>query len=169
MFLHKIAKTDHPGGGGGPKQKPTTSSISGSTRGAGWFFTPVLAPTLQNRWLVIILTVLGIVQIGLAASGLGGWQCPLNSALGVSCPGCGLTTAIIMLLKGNWLNAARTHAFAPLVLIVLILMSVAGILPIRYQRQLSMGLESLERQTGIAAIGLISMIAYWLLRLIEII
>jgi hypothetical protein len=167
MFRHKIAETYHPDRG--PKQKPNSSSITGSTRSIEWFFTPVLAPTLQNRWLVLILTVLGLSQIGLAASELGGWQCPINSALGVTCPGCGLTTAITMLLKGDWLNALRMHAFAPLVLIVLILMSVAGILPIRYQRQLSTGIESIEKHTGVLAFGLMGMIAYWLLRLIEII
>jgi hypothetical protein len=169
MFLYTKAKTYEPGIACRPIKEPTTASMSGSTRAAGWFFTPVLAPMLQNRRLVIILTVLGIGQIGLSASGLRGWQCPINCTLDITCPGCGLTNAIAMLLEGDWSSAVRTHAFAPLVLMVLIFMSVASILPIRYQRQLSMSTASLERQTGIAAIGLISMIAYWLLRLAGII
>ena len=139
------------------------------SRGFEWLFTPILAPMLQSRRLVLTLTGLGVGQVALAAAGLGGWRCPINATLDVPCPGCGLTTAITLLFKENWVDAVRMHAFAPLVVIVLILMAVAGILPGNYQRKLSMGIASLERHTGIFAIGLMSMVAYWLLRLIDII
>jgi hypothetical protein len=80
-----------------------------------------------------------------------------------------MTTAVTLLLKQDWDGAVRMHAFAPGVLAVLILMVIAGILPDNYQHKLSMGIAVLERRTGIFTIGLICMVAYWLLRLIRII
>ena len=130
---------------------------------------PILAPMLQNRRLVLILTGLGVGQLALAASGLGGWRCPIKATIDVPCPGCGMTTAIKLLLEEDWVGAVQMHAFAPLVLMVLVLMAVAGILPGNYHRKLSAGIASLERHTGIFTIGLISMVVYWLLRLIEVI
>jgi hypothetical protein len=91
-----------------------------------WFFTPVIGPMLQNRWFILILAGVGVVQLALTITGLTGWQCPIRSTFGVTCPGCGLTTAIAMLLKGNWHMAVQTHAFAPLLLIILISM-LAGL------------------------------------------
>lgn len=167
MFIHKIAETYRPACG--QKQKADSRRKSLLSRGFEWLLTPILAPMLQSRRLVLILTGLGVGQVALAASGLGGWRCPIKSTLDVPCPGCGMTTAIKLLLEEDWLGAVRMHAFAPLVVMVLILMAVAGILPGNYQRKLSMGIASLERRTGTFTIGLMSMVAYWLLRIIEII
>ena len=64
---------------------------------------------------------------------------------------------------------ARFIVRFPWVLISLAIIAVAGILPDKYQRELSARIASLERLTGIFSIGLISMVAYWLVRLIEII
>jgi hypothetical protein len=164
MFIHKIKKAFRTACG--QKEKASNRNKSILFRVSKWLFTPILAPMLQNRWLVLILTGLGVGQLALAASGLGGWRCPINAALDVPCPGCGMTTAITLLFKKDWVAAVQIHAFAPLVVIVLVLMAVAGILPGSYQRKLSVGIASLERHTGIFTIGLISMVAYWLLRFI---
>jgi hypothetical protein len=164
MIIHKNAATYRPAGGN--EQKIARRGITLSSRASKWFFTPLLAPMLESRWLVLIAAGLGVGQVALVASGLGGWRCPIQSTLNVPCPGCGLTTAMTLLLKADWVAALRIHAFAPLAVMLLILMAGAGTLPVRFRRQLSTYLASLERRTGIAAIGLIGMIAYWLLRLI---
>jgi hypothetical protein len=167
MFIHKITETCRPACG--QKQKAGSRSESKLSGVSKWLFKPILAPMLKSRWLVLILTGLGAGQLALTASGLGGWRCPINAALDVPCPGCGMTTAITLLLKEDWVGALRVHAFAPLGVLVLVLMAVAGIIPGNYQRKLSAGIASLERHTGIFTIGLISMVVYWLLRLIEVI
>ena len=153
----------------GQKEKAGNRSKSALSGVSKWLFTPVLAPMLQNRRLALILAGLGVGQLALAASELGGWRCPIKAAIEVPCPGCGMTTAVILLLKKEWVAAAHMHAFAPLVLILLVIITVAGILPDKYQRELSARIASLERLTGIFSIGLISMVAYWLMRLVEII
>jgi hypothetical protein len=107
--------------------------------------------------------------MALTITGLPGWQCPIRSTFGVTCPGCGLTTAIAMLLKGNWLMAVQTHAFAPLLLMVLILMLIAIALPAASLDKISGNVARLERKTGISAIVILSMVIYWLLRVFDFI
>ena len=144
------------------------SGASKSSYGAKWIFTPVLAPMLQNRWLALILAGLGVCQIMLTATGLGLWKCPIQSALGVTCPGCGMTTAMVMLFKGNWAAAVQLHAFAPLVTGILILTVVIGILPLNYQHKITQKLALMESRSGITTMVLMAMIVYWLLRTVAI-
>ena len=167
MRIHKKAENYPPA----CRQKiiAATPGRSKFTRGFVWLFTPVLAPVLQSKMLIFALLGLGIGQVALVALGLVGWRCPILSTLDIPCPGCGLTTAVALLLKGEWMGAVRMHAFAPPVAIAFFVMFVAGIAPTKYQHSLSSGIAAFERHTGIAAIGLISMVAYWLLRVIEII
>ena len=164
MLNHNIAETYQPACG--QEKNADTSYESISSRRTQWFFTPVLAAMLQSRRLIRILTGLGMIQVFAAGMGLGGWQCPIRFALDVTCPGCGLTTAITILLKGDWTAAVRMHAFAPLMMILLILMAVVSILPFKYQHKVSIGIAALERRTGIIAIGLISMVVYWAMRIL---
>ena len=124
---------------------------------------------LQNRWLISIFVAFGVAQLSLVYNGLRGWQCPIYETLGVTCPGCGMTTAMAMLLKGHWQMAVQTHAFAPVILIVLLMMIVAIVLPASYLRRFSHSVERLERKTGITAIILLSMVIYWLLRIFDFI
>jgi hypothetical protein len=133
------------------------------------FFTPVLAPLLQNRWLTRIFVIFGAAQLLLVYTGVSGWQCPIYVTLGVSCPGCGMTAAMAELLRGHWQLAVQTHAFAPVILIVLMLMMLSVVLPASFLRNFSGSLERLEQKSGISAILLLSMVIYWLLRIIDFI
>ena len=131
------------------------------------FFRPVLAPLLQNRWLICTFLAFGIAQLLLVFFELEGWQCPIYETLAVNCPGCGLTTAMTMLLQGHWQLAVKAHAFAPVILTVFMMMTIAIGLPDAYLRKFSFCIELLERKTGITAILLLSMVIYWLLRIFE--
>jgi len=117
----------------------------------------------------MIFAGVGVVQLALTITGLTGWQCPIRSTFGVTCPGCGLTTAIALLLKGDWQAAVRTHVYAPLFLVVLILLLVSAALPPAYLGRISGSIARLERKTGITAIVLLSMVVYWLLRVLDFI
>ena len=153
----------------GQKRKTAAAGKSTKFEYMKGFFIPVAAPLLQNRWFILIITGVGVAQLVLTITGLPGWQCPIRSAFGVTCPGCGLTTAIVMLLKGNWQIAVQTHAFAPLILLILISMLVATALPAAYLSKISGNIAWLERKTGITAIVLWSMVIYWLLRVFDFI
>ncbi|MGD9193530.1 MAG: DUF2752 domain-containing protein [Desulfobacterales bacterium] len=162
VIVNKIVPSYNPTYG--YKSKLAIPSKSVRLRFSFWFFTPILAPLLQKPRLIRILTAIGMVQVLLAAMGLRGWQCPLQFTLGVSCPGCGLTTAIVMLLKGNWQLAVQSHAFAPLFLILGIGMLIVGTLPLVYAKKIAAWVAILERNTGITAIVLLGIMLYGLLR-----
>lgn len=133
-----------------------------------WVFTPILAPLLGNRWLIGILAGAGIIVVFLSGLNGQGWKCPIHAAVGITCPGCGLTTAVVLLLQGNFKSAIDVHAFAPVAILFLAFMVVAGLLPTDTQHKLARRMAVLEKSTGMAAIGLLSMVAYWFLRLFEI-
>ncbi|CAB1057345.1 hypothetical protein D1BOALGB6SA_2084 [Olavius sp. associated proteobacterium Delta 1] len=167
IMITKIAESYNPAYGQNRKIETPGDSID--YRLLKGFFTPVLAPLLQNRWLICIFAAFGVAQLLLVFFGLTAWQCPINETLGIICPGCGMTTAMAMLLQGHWHLAVQTHAFAPVVLILLLMLLVAIGLPASYLRKFSRRVERLEQKTGITAILLLSMVAYWLLRIFDFI
>jgi hypothetical protein len=69
-------------------------------------------------------------------------------------------------LQGDWSGALEMHAFAPVFVLALILVLVAAILPHHQQTWLIGRLEWVERRTGVTAILLISLVVYWLARLL---
>ena len=82
--------------------------------------------------------------MGLVTTDMPGWPCPVKAVLGVPCPGCALSTAVVPLVRGIWSYALRDHAFAPLFLLRIM---------------------TLERRIGIVAFLLLGVIVYWVLRL----
>lgn len=149
----------------GQKPAPLPTRVSVSSRIADWFLTPALAPMVQHRWALIALVGLAILQMGLTAAGLRGWQCPMYAGFGVPCPGCGLSTAMTLFIQGKWYAAIYTHAFAPILLAAVILLATAALMPRRLQANFSLRVAALERRTGIVAILLLVMFIYWGLRL----
>ena len=166
VIISQIAESYNPAYG-----KPGRAEPYGETyklRPSNWFFTPVLAPLLQNRRLICIFAAVGLAQLILVATGWNGWQCPIRSTFGIICPGCGLSTAMTLLVKGHWAEAVRMHVFAPLFLMVLVFMAGTIALPAVYLKRLSAGVAALERKTGITAIMMLGMVLYWLLRVFVI-
>ncbi len=145
--------------------KSTTGQVSRRSRIAGGLFKPVLASLLEERWVALLLLGIGILQVGLAAVGLQGWQCPVRATLGVPCPGCGLSTAMALLLRGEWRAALSTHAFAPIFLLGFALLAVVSALPGRLHREATRRIAALERRTGIVTFVLLSLVVYWGVRL----
>jgi hypothetical protein len=129
-----------------------------------YLFMPVLAPLMLNRRTVFILTGVAALQVFLTALGLGGWQCPIKSALGIPCPGCGLSRAMVLLIHKEWHAAMVTHAFAPVFLVGFVLMLIVGVMPDRLHRHSVRRIAVLERHTGFIPLLLIGIIVYWMLR-----
>ena len=116
--------------------------------------------------MTLLLLATGVLQVGLVATGLPGWPCPVKTFLGILCPGCGLSTAVVYLLQGQWENALRSHAFAPLFFFGFVLAAVVSALPGDTHRQAVSGVAHFERRTGIVAFLLLGLVAYWTLRLL---
>ena len=164
VLIAQIAESYNPAYGQPEKAAP--SGDTGRSVHFEGFFTPMLAPLLLSRRLIGIFLGVSLTQLILVATGLNGWQCPIRSTFGITCPGCGLTTAMTLLAKGRWAAAVEMHAFAPLFLVVLASLIVAMLLPAVYLRTLSTAVAVLERKTGITAIIMLGMLLYWLLRVL---
>ena len=150
------------------KARPSMTADSvNMTRVKGGLFAPVLGPLLQNRRIIVLLAAVTVVQLVLTATGTIAWQCPVKSTLGVVCPGCGLTRAMVLFAQGHWKAAIDLHAFAPIFFGVGIFLVVGSILPAGLQQKIAYQIAAFERLTGIVGLLILSILAYWILRIIN--
>jgi hypothetical protein len=133
------------------------------------FFTPLLASLVNRRRDGLIMVGAGIAQTGLFLAHLPGWPCPFKAVFGIPCPGCGLTTAIGELLRGDWRAAYTTHAFAPVFVLAFMVILAAVILPEVQRRQFVDFIARVERRSGISALVLSALFIYWGLRLFRLV
>lgn len=125
-----------------------------------------LSTLLRDRRLGFVLTgVLGL-HVGLVLLRLPSWQCPFFRLTGVPCPGCGLTRACFLLLRGEVQASIKFHAFAPVFVVFISLVILGTLLPTSVTEPLIDKAEKLERQTGLTIIILGGLILYWLARLL---
>jgi hypothetical protein len=129
-------------------------------------FDLAVIPLLRIRAFVIAVFFAGLLQLALFAANLPSWPCPFLQISGIPCPGCGLTRAITLLLKGNLHASLTYHAFAPVFLLGLFLFGTVAVLPEAKRLSAIDYLEVLERRTGITVILLFALILYWLARLL---
>ena len=129
-------------------------------------FVPFVSTILRDRKLNIAICAVASLQLLLTFLGLPGWQCPFFHAVGLPCPGCGMTRATLFLAHGNLKQAIVTHAFAPLFLIALAIITFCAASPRSYATSIANKTELLERYTGITGLLLIGLILYWLARLL---
>ena len=128
-------------------------------------YKPFFASLLQKRRIALILLCAAALQTVLVSAGLRGWQCPIHSTLGIPCPGCGLSTAMALLIKGDLQGAIHTHAFAPIFLFAFILMGMVSILPENLHSKSVLRIAEIEKHTAFAAYILFGTIFYWIFRL----
>ena len=131
--------------------------------------SPLLASLVTRRRDGLILVGVGTAQIGLFLAHLPGWPCPFKAVFGIPCPGCGLTTAIGELLRGDWRASLATHAFAPVFVLAFLVMGVAVALPEAQRRRFVDFIARIERRSGISALVLCALFIYWGLRLFRLV
>ena len=130
-------------------------------------FSPI-ATLLRDRKFGLLLTGALSLNVVAIALHLPGWECAFFRLTGVPCPGCGLTRACMLLLKGEVQASIKFHAFAPIFVLLIALLIICTLLPRTLTDPLINKAETLERQTGITIIFLGGLILYWLARLILI-
>jgi len=107
---------------------------------------------------------IGALQIILTALGLPGWRCPINAALSIPCPGCGISRALVLLLQGEWLAAIHMHAFSPVLIILFGLIIAIRLLPLKLNIRAVQAIAHIEKKTGCTTLTFIGMILYWAVR-----
>ena len=126
----------------------------------------LLSEVLASRWTCAGIAVAAAAHVGLLAVGAGGWPCPIRAATGLPCPGCGLGRACAALLHGQWAEALRIHAFAPVALGFMALCLTGACVGEATRARLVARLEKLERRVPIAALVLGALLVYWIARLV---
>jgi hypothetical protein len=126
----------------------------------------LLSPILRDRKFALAISGTGLLQAVTAVLGISLWQCPIFHLLGIPCPGCGMTRAAGSLLHGKWEQSLSFHAFAPVFVIALALVTCTALSPKRFRSHIIGMTESLERHTGITTLLLLGLIVYWLARLL---
>jgi hypothetical protein len=125
-----------------------------------------VSPLLRDRKFALVVAGTAGVQIALVSLNLPGWQCPFFRVTGIPCPGCGLTRAVILLLKGDLQASLRFHAFAPFVLLTALALILVLLLPRSITQPAISKVAMLEQKTGFTVIILVGLILYWLARLL---
>jgi len=125
-----------------------------------------LAALLRDRRVALGVAVVAAVQVAGVATGVGGWPCPVKGALGLPCPGCGLTRATVALLRGEFAASFRLHAFAPVLLVGLAALAVAAFLPAARREAFAGAVERFEHRTKASYVVLGALLLYWSVRLL---
>jgi hypothetical protein len=128
-------------------------------------FAPISSILRDRRFALVFTGGVGL-QLGLSALSFHPWPCPIFSATGVPCPGCGLTRAIMLLLQGELRESIHFHAFAPIFLFLSVALVALLLLPKTISQPIVHKAEVFERQTGLTVIILTGLILYWLARLL---
>ena len=128
--------------------------------------TPIFSNLLSDRRECMFIAGAGGLHLGLSLVGLPGWTCPILSATGIPCPGCGLTRATLELVRGDFVGSFQTHAFAPVFLFAMILILLAIALPEVQRNNLIARISIFETRNGATAWGLLCLMLYWAVRLV---
>lgn len=131
-------------------------------------FSPVLASLITDRRQALVIGGVVGLQFGLTAMGLPGWPCPFKAVFGIPCPGCGLSTAVGLLLHGQWHAAMTTHAFAPVFLAGTLLILGISILPETLRSRAIQSISIIERRSGVTLLIMIALFFYWGFRLLRV-
>ena len=128
-------------------------------------FPLILAPLLAERKIAAILSAGAAFIILMKMAGLTGWQCPVDAMIGRSCPGCGLTRALVALIEGNWQVAIQLHLLAPVAAVVLILLATVAVLPAAPGKKIAAAIAVLESRSGIGLLVILMAGVQWIGRL----
>jgi hypothetical protein len=124
----------------------------------------VFAAVIERRIWAILLSVVATAHLILAHAGFGALGCPVRDITGVSCPGCGLTTAVLELLQGDWKAALHQHAFAPIFLGAIAIAATVAVLPAAMRHRACHAIATWERRTGISILIGAGLLIYWAAR-----
>ena len=116
--------------------------------------------------MALALAAIALLQTALVALHLPGWPCAFRAATGVPCPGCGLSRAMVALVRGDWGAAIAFHAFAPLGALCALILVAGALAPRRLRTPLAARVGAFEQRTGLAVWLAAAFLMYWLVRLL---
>jgi hypothetical protein len=150
------------------KQLPKIDKINPSLRSSQSLSHQlvIVGKLMRQPQLCRALIAVAGLHFLLVSFGLPSWPCPIRHGLGIPCPGCGITRAMLALVQGHWATAITIHAVAPIAWVIVLLIGLGAILPIRLRRLVGTQLARVEQRTGLTLVLLLLLMVYWLVRLI---
>jgi len=127
---------------------------------------PIATAILRDRRLALAVFGFSALNLALFVLHLPTWQCPLLHTYGVPCPGCGLTRAIALLFRGEWRASLTMHAFAPVFVIGLAMITLGALLPSDHRQAFIGWIQEIEQRTAITTLLVVALFLYWLVRLL---
>ena len=127
---------------------------------------PPISSVLRDRKFTFALAGAAGLHITLVSLSLPSWECPFFRLTGIPCPGCGLSRASILLLRGEVAESFRFHALAPIFLFAILALFLSVVLPKSMVQPAIARAELAERKTGLTVLILAGLILYWLARLL---
>jgi hypothetical protein len=125
-----------------------------------------ISPILRERKFALALAGATVLHIALVSLNLPSWECPIFRATGIPCPGCGLSRATTLLIKGDFAGSFRFHAFAPIFFLAIVGLILSLLLPRSISQPAIARAELIERKTGLSVLILGGLLLYWLARLL---
>lgn len=130
------------------------------------FFTPLLAPMMEDRRTLSLIIGSAVLIVCATLLGLHIWICPIQAAIGIPCPGCGLSRAMALLIQGDWQASVISHAFAPVFLLGFVFLGASVVMPRGFHQRFVKIIAKWERRLGIIPFILVGLLTYWILRLL---
>jgi hypothetical protein len=127
---------------------------------------PVFAYLAEKRWHGLLIVLLFTIYFILILNKIEIWHCPMKIVLDVRCPGCGLGTAILNFVHGEWSVMLNQHAFAPFFAAGMVILLIVSLLPERLRVHTVEYIAHFEKRTGFITYYLIVFVLYWIVRLI---
>src|SRR6185295_18653888 len=103
------------------------------------------------------------LDLALIACGLPAFPCPTRT-LGFTCPGCGLGRACVALLRGDFQEMLRLHAFAPLAVVGLALAALVAVLPTSRVARISDAVSRVVPTKRLSVAVGAALVIYWIVR-----
>ena len=117
-----------------------------------WWRRPVLTPVLRSRWLCVTVLAVVFFQLVRVWFQVPDAGCFFYNVTSWPCPGCGLSRAFLLLLRGDIVGAFHMHALV-LPLSCMGALFVAGAcLTGAWRRAFLNRVAALERKTGLAVL-----------------
>ncbi len=124
-----------------------------------------LGNLLHTRTATVLCAGFFAAQTFLVATGLPAIPCWFHAWTGLPCPLCGISHSIGALVRGHIRNGLALHPFGLAALLLGILICTAALLPEDHRLALASGFEKIEQRTGISAILVIMLFAFWFVRM----
>jgi hypothetical protein len=128
-------------------------------------FPAPFALLLRERLVCVSLIVAGCGLVISNMLGLKFQGCGFKTFTGLPCPGCGMTSSVAALSRGQWDSGVAYHPFGPMVLVGALLLIMLTCLPQASRIKIVPWIAQSERRTGWSSIIILWFMAHGLYRM----